>query len=64
MGIENKVEKGKDVTPEVAAKVTEYVYANYKTYKDKPLFIKDKGTHFTILRNINEGPLFLGKKII
>jgi hypothetical protein len=57
-------DKGIDVSPEVAEKVTEYVYNNYKAYKDKPLFIKDKGTHFTILRNINEGPLFLGKKII
>ena len=64
MGTENKVNKGEDVTPEVAEKVTEYVYTNYKAYKDKPLSIKDKGSHFTILRNINEGPLFLNKKII
>jgi hypothetical protein len=61
MGTKNK---GEDVTPEVAEKVTEYVYTNYKAYKDKPLFIKDKGSHFTILRNINEGPLLLNKKII
>ena len=64
MSNENKVNKGEDVTPEVAEKVTEYIYTNYKEYKDKPLLIKDKGSHFTILRNINEGPLFLGKKII
>ena len=56
--------KGEDVTPEVAEKVTEYVYDNYTTYKNKPLIIKDKGTHFTILRNITVGALVLGKKII
>jgi len=56
--------KGEDVTPEVAEKVTEYVYDNYKTYKNKPLIIKDKGSHFTILRNMTEGVLVLGKKII
>jgi len=57
-------DKGIDVSPEVAEKVTEYVYNNYKAYKDKPLFIKDKGTHFTILKHITAGPLFLGKGVI
>jgi len=57
-------DKGVEVTPEVAEKVTEYVYKNYKTYKDKPLIIRDKGSYFTVLKHINGGPLFLGKKII
>jgi len=57
-------DKGIDVSPEVAEKVTEYVYKNYKTYKDKPLIIRDRSSHFTVLKHINGGPLFLGKKII
>ena len=57
-------ENGIDVEPEVAEKVTEYVYKNYKNYRDKPLIIKDRGSHFTILKHINAGPLFLGKGII
>jgi len=60
----NKVDKGEDVTPEVAEKVTEYVYNNYKLFKDKPLIIKDRGTHFTILRHITGAPLVLGKGVI
>ena len=57
-------DKGKDVSPEVAEKLTEYVYSNYKLFKDKPLIIKDRGTHFTILKHITGGPLVLGKGVI
>ena len=42
-------DNGIDIEPEVAEKVTEYVYKNYKNYKDKPLIIKDRGSYFTIL---------------
>ena len=57
-------DKGKDVSPEVVQKLTEYVYENYKLFKDKPLIIKDRGSHFTILRHLTGSPLFLGKKVI
>jgi len=60
----SKTIKPEDVTPEVAQKVTEYVYTNYKSFVDKPLIIKDKGNHFQILKHKDEGPLFLGKTII
>ena len=59
-----KLLKEEEVTPAVAQKVTEYVYKNYKNFVDKPLIIKDKGTHFQILKHKDEGPLFLGKTII
>ena len=45
-------------------KVTEYVYKNYKTYKDKPLIIEEFGSFFTIKRNKDESPLILGKSIL
>ncbi len=53
-----------ELTPETIEKVTEYVYENYTLLKGKPLIIKDKGTHFTILQHITGAPLFLGKGII
>ncbi len=60
----SKPTKEEEVTPEVAQKVTEYVYKNYKSFVDKPLTIKDKGSHFQILKHKDEGPLFLGKTIL
>ena len=44
--------------------VTEYVYKNYKTYKDKPLIIEEFGSFFTIKRNKDESPLILSKGIL
>ena len=52
-----------EITPEIEAKVAEYVYENYKTYKNKQLIIEDKGNFYTVKININAGPLVLGKKI-
>ena len=59
-----KVTKEEEVSPEVAKKVTEYVYKNYKSFYGKTLSIKDKGNHFQILKHKDEGPLFLGKTIV
>ena len=44
--------------------VTEYVYKNYKQYKDKPLIIKELDNCFHVCRHKDESPLILGKKII
>lgn len=44
--------------------VQEYVYNNYKTYKDKTLIIEEFDSHYTIKRNRDESPLILGKGII
>ena len=44
--------------------ITEYVYKNYKSYKDKQLIIKELDNCFHICRHKDESPLILGKKII
>jgi hypothetical protein len=57
-------DKGQEVSDNIKNQITEYVYANYKTYKDKTLIIRDRGTHYYVLKHINGGPLYLGKGII
>ena len=49
---------------EVIQLVEEYVYKNYKTYKDKQLIIRDFGNHFRVLKHKDGSPLILGKSII
>jgi|TARA_R110000796_G_scaffold9001_2_gene30994 hypothetical protein len=49
---------------EVTQLVEEYVYKNYKTYKDKTLIIQDHDSHFRVLRHKDESPLILSKSII
>ena len=44
--------------------VKEYVYLNYKTYKDKTLLIEEFDSHYTVRVNTDESPLILGKGII
>ena len=44
--------------------VTEYVYKNYKSYKDKQLIIREKNNCFHIVTHEDSSPLILGKKII
>jgi hypothetical protein len=44
--------------------ITEYVYKNYKQYKDKPLIIRDLDNCFHVLKHEDGSPLILGKKII
>ena len=56
--------KGQEVSDDVKKKLTEYIYSNYKTYKDKTLIIRDKGTHYTIMNNPTGGDLFLSKDVI
>ena len=44
--------------------VIDYVYKNYKTYKDKPLIIIEHDSCFLILIHEDGSPLILGKGII
>lgn len=51
------------IAPEVVAKITEYVYKNYKTYTDKHLYINESDNCFTISNHKDASPLILGKKM-
>ena len=48
----------------VLDQVTEYVYKNYSTYKDKQLIIKELDSHFRIYKHKDGAPLILGKSIL
>jgi len=52
------------INQDVINLVTDYVYKNYKTYKDKQLIIRDFGNHFRVLKHKDGSPLILGKSII
>ena len=41
--------------------VIEYVYNNYKSYKDKELIVEEFDNFFRIKSNEDESPLILGK---
>ena len=49
---------------ETIKKITEYVYKNYKLYKNKQLIIREHKNRFHILKHQDGSPLILGKKII
>ena len=44
--------------------VKEYVYSNYKAYKDKELMINEYDNHFSVRKHKDGAPLVLGKSII
>tara|TARA_R110002050_G_scaffold239569_1_gene375712 strand:+ start:145 stop:306 length:162 start_codon:yes stop_codon:yes gene_type:complete len=44
--------------------ITKYVYKNYKTYKDKPLIIKELDNCIHVLIHEDGSPLILGKSIL
>lgn len=44
--------------------ITNYVYANYKSYTDKELFITIKGNIIFVNKHINGSPLILSTKIL
>ena len=48
----------------IKQQITEYVYKNYKTYKDKQLIIKELDNCFHILIHEDSSPLILGKGIV
>lgn len=56
--------KGQEVSDDIKNKLTEYVYKNYESYKNKNLIIRDKGTHYTIMNNPTGGYLFLSKDVV
>jgi len=49
---------------ETIKQITEYVYKNYKLYKNKQLIIKEFDNCFHVLIHEDSSPLILGKKII
>ena len=48
----------------IRKQVTEYVYKNYKLFKNKDLIIKEYNNCFHILLHIDSSPLILGKTIL
>jgi len=44
--------------------VTEYVYANYKSYEGKTLIITEMDSHFQVLKHKDGSPLILSKNIL
>ena len=49
---------------ETIKQITEYVYKNYKSYKNKPLIIRELDKCFHVLTHKDGSPLILGKGII
>ena len=45
---------------QIEEQVTEYVYKNYPTYKDKQLIINELGNHFKVYKHKDASPLVLG----
>jgi len=52
------------MSEEIKQQITEYVYKNYKSYKDKQLIIRELSNCFHILKHEDSSPLILGKGII
>ena len=52
------------MSEETIQQITEYVYKNYKLYKNKQLIIKEFDNCFHVLIHKDSSPLILGKKII
>jgi len=59
-----KQEKQLNMNEETKQQVTEYVYKNYKQYKDKPLIIRELDNCFHVLKHEDGSPLILGKGIV
>jgi len=49
---------------ETIKQITEYVYINYKSLKNKELVIREYNNCFHILTHKDSSPLILSKKII
>ena len=48
----------------IRKQITEYVYKNYKLFKNKDLIIKEYDNCFHILLHKDSSPLILGKTIL
>ena len=54
-----------NIPQETIDKVEEYVMKNFsKTFKDKPIIIVEKETHFTVTPHKDFGPIILSKNIL
>jgi len=53
-----------EVSSEIADKITKYVYDNYKSYKDKTLYITENNGVYGVRKHINGSFLFLSKNIL
>lgn len=56
--------KTTEVSDEIKAKVTAYVYENYKSLKDKDLIITQGEKCFYVYKHKHGGPMILGKGIV
>jgi len=52
------------MTDKIIQQITEYVYKNYRSYKDKQLIIREKENCFHIVLHEDSSPLILGKGIL
>ena len=48
----------------IRKQITEYVYKNYKLYKNKQLIIREYDKCFHVLAHKDSSPLILGKTIL
>ena len=49
---------------DIENKIKEYVYKNYRSYKDKTLYVTEHDNHFKVLKHLTGAPLVLGKSIL
>ncbi len=54
----------KEMDEKTLNQVTEYVYKNYKLYKNKQLIIREYDKCFHVLAHKDGSPLILGKGIL
>ena len=54
----------KIISKDIIKLIEEYVYKNYKSYKDKQLIIREYDNCFHVLIHQDGSPLILGKKIL
>jgi hypothetical protein len=52
------------MSEETKKQITEYVYKNYKSYKNKPLIIRELKNCFHVLKHEDGSPLIFGKGIV
>ena len=52
------------MSEEIKNQITEYVYKNYKLYKNKQLIIREYDKCFHVLAHKDSSPLILGKGIV
>jgi len=52
------------MSDEIIQLITEYVYKNYKTYKDKQLIISESDKCYHVLKHKDASPLVLSKEIL